>query len=53
LLDLTSQDPADQFVNLLENYAEVLGEPGQAAFFALVESRLDALPAVAFGASFE
>ena len=53
LLDLTSQDPADQFVNLLENYAEVLGEPGQAAFFDLVESRLNALPAVAFGASFE
>ena len=52
LLDLTLEDPADQFTNLLEHYAEVLGEPGQAAFFALVESRLDALPALTFGADF-
>jgi uncharacterized Zn finger protein len=53
LLDLTLQDPADQFVNLLEDYADVLGEQGLAAYFELVQSRLDAMPTLAFGADVE
>ena len=53
LLELTLQDPADQFENLLEHYADALGEKGLAAFFELVQSRLDAMPELAFGADFK
>jgi uncharacterized Zn finger protein len=53
LLDLALQDPFDQFANVLEDYAHVLGEQGLAAYFELVQSRLDAMPALAFGADFE
>lgn len=53
LLDLHLNDPWDTFNDVLDEYGDVLGDGGRAAWFAHVRSRLDALPELPFGASFD
>lgn len=53
LLDLHLNDPWDTFSDVLDEYGDVLGDDGRAAYFAHVRSRLDALPDLPFGASFD
>jgi hypothetical protein len=53
LLDLQLNDPWDTFNDVLGEYGELLGDDGRAAYFAHVRSRLDALPDLPFGASFD
>lgn len=53
LLDLHLRDPWDTFSNVLDEYGELLGDDGCAAYFAHVRSRLDALPDLPFGANFD
>ncbi len=53
LLDLTLADSGDQFNAVPDVYAQALGNEGLAAFYAEVEARLDALPPLRRGASFE
>lgn len=52
LLDLTLADPWDQFSGVIDHYADVMGEEGLAAFYALAQNRLQELPELVFGASF-
>jgi len=53
LLDLHLNDPWDTFNDVLGEYGELLGDDGRAAYFAHVRSRLDSLPDLPFGASFD
>ncbi len=53
LLDLHLNDPWDTFNEPLDEYGDVLGDDGRAAWFEHVRSRLDALPDLPFGASFD
>ncbi len=53
LLDLHLNDPWDTFNDVLDRYGDLLGDDGRVAYFAHVRSRLDALPDLAFGASFD
>jgi uncharacterized Zn finger protein len=53
LLDLHLNDPWDTFNDVLNEYGELLGDDGRAAYFAHVRVRLDALPDLHFGASFD
>jgi uncharacterized Zn finger protein len=53
LLELSLNDPWDTFSRVLDEYGEVLGDDGRAAFFSHARSRLDALPALPFGADFD
>jgi len=53
LLDLHLDDPWDSFGNVLDEYGDVLGDDGRAAWFGETRARLDALPDLPFGASFD
>ena len=53
LLDLHLSDPWDTFNDPLDEYGELLGDDGRAAYFNHVRSRFDALPELPFGASFD
>lgn len=53
LLDLHLDDEWDTFSNVLDEYGAVLGDDGRAAWFAEARARLDALPELPFGASFD
>jgi len=53
LLDLHLNDPWDTFNEPLDEYGDVLGDDGRAAWLKHVRSRLDALPDLPFGASFD
>ncbi|MDA0681696.1 MAG: SWIM zinc finger family protein [Proteobacteria bacterium] len=53
LLDLQLKDPWDTFNDILDEYGELLGDDGRAAYIANVKLRLDELPDLPFGASFD